>query len=359
MNLKRTLSAALLAFALTMMPAFVACSPDDNKTDIETPDKPENPEPEPEPEPNPNPEPEPNPEPGPNPEPSVTTGAKWFELPAVNAKKEGTKYLVDAENSDLYYAYHLCNGPEKYAHNGKRARNYTVCFSKSRHCPVWVAAIRHNSLHPIGQVKRTDSYGKDPDIPSAIQYNSKATGGGCNKGHMLGSNERTSSTNTNRQVFYYSNIAPQDSDGFNTGGAPWNTLEGYVDGIVPQDSLYMVIGCYFDDYTDVYGKTQKAKTIQFGGRSDVSMPTMFYYALLRTKKGNTGKSVTQCSADELKCVAYVLRHETAAKQKGKNYKLSAKDLMSISDLEKLTGFKYFVNVPNAPKSTFKASDWGF
>ena len=91
------------------------------------------------------------------------------------------------------------------------------------------------------------------------------------------------------------------------------------------------------------------------------MPTMFYYALLRTKKGNTGKSVTQCSADELKCVAYVLRHETAAKQKGKNYKLSAKDLMSISDsdLEKLTGFKYFVNVPNAPKSTFNASDWGF
>ena len=345
MNLKRTLSAAVVAFALTMMPAFVACSPDDNKTDIETPDKPENPDPEPEPEPNP------------NPEPSVTTGAKWYELPAVNAKKEGTKYLVDAENSDLYYAYHLCNGPEKYAHNGKRARNYTVCFSKSRHCPVWVAAIRHNSLHPIGQANRTNAYGKDPDIPSAIQYNSKATGGGCNKGHMLGSNERTSSTNTNRQVFYYSNIAPQDQDGFNTGGAPWNTLEGYVDGIVPQDSLYMVIGCYFDDYTDVYGKTQKAKTIQFGGRSDVSMPTMFYYALLRTKKGNTGKSVTQCSADELKCVAYVLRHETA--KKGKNYKLSAKDLMSISDLEKLTGFKYFVNVPNAPKSTFKASDWGF
>ena len=109
MNLKRTLSAAVLAFALTMMPAFVACSPDDNKTDIETPDKPENPEP------------EPNPEPGPNPEPSVTTGAKWFELPAVNAKEEGTKYLVDAEDSDLYYAYHLCNGPEKYAHNGEKS----------------------------------------------------------------------------------------------------------------------------------------------------------------------------------------------------------------------------------------------
>lgn len=50
MNLKRTLSAAL-AFALLMTPAFVACSPDDNKTEIDTPDNPEpNPEPEPEPE---------------------------------------------------------------------------------------------------------------------------------------------------------------------------------------------------------------------------------------------------------------------------------------------------------------------
>ena len=51
MNLKRTLSAAMLSFALIMMPAFVACSPDDNKTEIDTPDNPEpNPEPEPEPE---------------------------------------------------------------------------------------------------------------------------------------------------------------------------------------------------------------------------------------------------------------------------------------------------------------------
>lgn len=306
--------------------------------------------------PDPDPDPEPTPEPDPS-DPVATTGYKWFELPAINAKVDRTKYLIDQTNSDLYYAYHLCDGNEKYAHNGKKARNYTVCFSANHHCPVWVAAIRHNGLHPIGVVERTNAYGKDPDIPSDIQYNSKATGGGCNKGHMLGSKERTSSTATNRQVFYYSNIAPQDSDGFNTGGAPWNTLEDYVDGLVPQDSLYIVIGCYFDKYTDVYGKTNNPGKISFGGRSDVSMPTMFYYALLRTKKGNTGKSVTQCSADELMCVAYVLRHETEAKKKGENYKLTSKDLISISDLEKITGFKYFVNVPNAPKSTFNAADW--
>jgi hypothetical protein len=35
-----------------------------------------------------------------------------------------------------------------------------------------------------------------------------------------------------------------------------------------------------------------------------------------------------------------------------------KDMMSVSDLEKITGFTYFPNVPQAPKDSYKASDWG-
>ena len=38
--------------------------------------------------------------------------------------------------------------------------------------------------------------------------------------------------------------------------------------------------------------------------------------------------------------------------------VSEKDLMSVSDLEKLTGFTYFPNVPQAVKDSYKASDWG-
>ena len=171
----------------------------------------------------------------------------------------------------------------------------------------------------------------DPDIPSSIQYRSKSTGGGCNKGHMLGSAERTSSVATNRDVFYYTNIAPQLSANFNTGGGRWNVLEDYVDTQVCADTLYEVVGCYFDRYTDAYGVTQTPSTISFGGRDDVSMPTMFYYVLLRTKSGHSGKALKDCSAREL---------------------------MSVADLERITGVTYFPNVPNAPKSSFSASDWG-
>ena len=273
----------------------------------------------------------------------------WAELPVIDYTTDGS-YKVSTTDSNIYYAWHI--SPDVTGPGGKLARNYTVCYSAEHHCPVWVAAPRHSMY--VGSSGRTDAYGKDPDVPADIQYNSKSTGGGCNKGHMLGSAERTCSKATNQQVFYYTNIAPQLSSGFNTGGGGWNLLEDYVDTQVCADTLYEVLGTYFEKYTDGYGKTQNPSTISFGGRSDVHMPTMFYYALLRTKSGKTGKSVKDCSASELKCVAFVRTHTNDLK----GQKPSSKELMSISDLEKITGVTYFPNVPNAPKSTFNASDWG-
>lgn len=187
---------------------------------------------------------------------------------------------------------------------------------------------------------------------TGIQYHSKSTGDGCNKGHMLGSRERLSSKATNRQVFYYTNIAPQLSSTFNTGGGAWNNLEDHIDGLVCRDTLYEVVGCHFDKFTDAYGKSTDPVTISFGGRNDVSRPTMFYYALLRTKSGNLNKPVSQCTADELQCVAFCIRHTME-----KGHEPQAKDMISITDLEKLTGFSYFTNVPNAPKDRFDPSDW--
>ena len=163
--------------------------------------------------------------------PPATTGYAWFELPAiVDENKDGK---LD-DGNELYYAHHLCAGGERSG--GKTARNYTVCYSGVHHCPMWVAAPRHKMY--VGKSGRNDSYRKDPYIPADIQYSSKSTGGGCNKGHMLGSAERTSSVATNKQVFYYTNIAPQFSDTFNNGGAAWNSLEDHVDNLVCADTLY-------------------------------------------------------------------------------------------------------------------------
>lgn len=273
----------------------------------------------------------------------------WFEVPRMDIEKSG-QYLVNATDPSLYYAWHICAGGEMAA-NGNAARNFTVCFSADHHVPMWVAAPLHSMYKGTG---RHEAYKVDPKIPSGIQYKSTSTGGGCNKGHMLGSSDRNKTIDTNHQVYYYSNIAPQLSAGFNTGGGGWNLLEDFVDTQYCSDTLYVVIGCYFDTFTDGYGKTATPSTISFGGRNDVSNPTMFYYLLMRTKKGNSGKSLKDCTSDEIKCAAFVRTHTNDLK----GQKVSSREMKSIAEMEQLTGFTFFPNVPNAPKSTFKASDWG-
>lgn len=274
----------------------------------------------------------------------------WYELPAMNIATSGD-YMYDADNTSNYYAYHIC--PDIYS-GGKKARNYTVCWSAEDHCPLWVAAPRHSMY--VGSANRTNAYQTDPDIPSSVQYTATSAGSasGCNRGHMLGSAERTSSTAVNRQVFYMSNIAPQLSEGFNTGGGGWNTLEDWVDGQVCSDTLYVVIGCYFKQFTDGYGNTVNPKKITYAGRSDVSFPTMFYYLLLRTKSGQSGKALKDCTASEIKCAAFVRAHSNNLKGRS----VSSAEMMTVSQLEAITGITYFPNVPNVPKTVANASDWG-
>ena len=276
----------------------------------------------------------------------------WFELPMMYYTKDSQGYLIDDSNSNIYYAYHTANKDNSDVYD---MRNYTVCYNGSYHCPVWIAAARHSCF--TGNSGRTDAYGVDPGIPKGVQQQAQSAGSSTyNRGHMLASNARTRSKNMNRQVFYYSNIAPQRSSNFNTGSGGWNSIDDYVDNnFICSDTLYMVYGCYFENYTDGHGFSATKQTSTFMG-STVQIPTMFYLALLRTKSGNTGKSLKDCSEDEMKCVAFVRSHSTSWTTK--NSTPVSSDLMSIDDLEQLTGIDFFANVPNAPESTFKASDWG-
>jgi endonuclease G len=77
------------------------------------------------------------------------------------------------------------------------------------------------------------------------------------------------------------------------------------------------------------------------------VPTHYFKVMLRTKSGNSGKKVQDCSADELICAGYWVANSADA----------TPQIKSVAEIESLTGFTFFVNVPNAPKNTFTASDW--
>lgn len=260
------------------------------------------------------------------------SGAKyagWAELPAEQVK-----------TGDYYYAYHITDVNNS---TGRKARNYGVCYSNELKCAVWVAAPMH-PFYAKKNVSRTDAYGSDPDIP--VSQPGKWTG--YTRGHMLGSAERLVSRTANVQVFYHSNIAPQlGQPYFNTGGGAWNTLEDWVDTqwANSSDTTYQVIGSYW---------ANKNKKV-----SGTTIPTHYYKVLLRTK-GHKNKWVVDCSRDELQCIAIMVEHRTYSKSEvPQPSQYQSKGMLhSVKEIEQMTGLTFFPNVPNAPKDTYNASDWG-
>ena len=205
-----------------------------------------------------------------------------------------------------------------------------------------------------GDVKRVDNYDFDPTLPVNIQITLNRSYGDYTRGHMLGSGERTASREMNNQTFYVTNIAPQLRDGFNERGGAWNNLEYFVDRQICADTLYVVTGAIYDDFTAPDGTNIKARTtVNKNDNKRVGVPTAYYKALLRTKSGRTGKSVVECKASELKCAAFIIPHRSDA-----GHKPTAEDMISIKELERLTGVNFFANVPNAPESKAEAKDWG-
>lgn len=260
-----------------------------------------------------------------------TAHAGWAELPTQKA------------SNDIYITSHLLDN---------NRRNYTVCYSREQRAPLWVAAPVHRAYK--GDVKRVDNYDFDPTLPVNIQITLNRSYGDYTRGHMLGSGERTATREMNNQTFYVTNIAPQLREGFNERGGAWNNLEYFVDRQLCADTLYVVTGAIYDDFTAPDGTNIKARTtVNKNDNKRVGVPTAYYKALLRTKSGRTGKSVVECKASELKCAAFIIPHRSDS-----GHKPTAEDMISIKELERLTGVNFFANVPNAPENKAEAKDWG-
>lgn len=76
------------------------------------------------------------------------------------------------------------------------------------------------------------------------------TNSGYDRGHLLRSKERTSTTNDNLTTFYMTNIVPQTSD-VNSG--VWYTLEVYCEELVKNNKeLYVVAGTIFSKNKKYY-----------------------------------------------------------------------------------------------------------
>ncbi len=222
--------------------------------------------------------------------------------------------------------------------SNSKLRNYSFGFDKEKHCALWVAYPLHSCY--LGSTSRTDAFDYDPDcidnsyeanIGNYAYYPKNGETYSHSRGHQLPSADRTKSVADNQTTFYATNMTPQL---YSLNGVEWAALENDVRNMICSDTLYVVTGAHFDGSQGVaYDNKGKGKAC--------AVPTHYYKVLLRTKSGNSGKRVQECSASELQCIGYWVEHSGSATIQTK----------SVAEIEALTGFTFFANVPNAPKES--------
>ena len=281
----------------------------------------------------------------------------------------------------------------------QNVRNYSYCYDVRRHNPMWVAYPCHDIWWEGGYTRpNPDPWRPNPDLNESQQsiiyatdwnswpwsdnykkpsdksnYWSMTTDGGVmmSKGHMMRSAERGAGQSDvlfgmNEQSFYPTNINPERhayvevQNGSGTFDlSHWAIVEYMLsDQWRCSDTLYVVVGCWYDN------DQHKAIDASYRGtRSSRSkeciVPAGRYKAILRTKWGNTGKRISDCSADELTAIAFWFPQCYDSQNKKTSINPLAGAVMSVADVEKKIGggFNFFPDAPSQVKQSYTISDW--
>lgn len=222
-----------------------------------------------------------------------------------------------------------------YGYNGEVYPNYTLLYDAGKHCALWEAFVLGGPENKDNNVGRNDSWAYDPAIPSDWQPRLSSAYSGYTRGHAIASNYRQTTTAQNKQTFYFSNMTPQSST-LNSGN--WNTLEQKVKALDTRLSsnarLYVVTGPIFDS---------GFKTAADRDGLQCPVPTRYYKCLMMCEFSSDGKMTSAKGA------GYVFNHTGD---------LSRQD-MSIDNVEAITGFDFFANVPDNLETAAESSYYNF
>ena len=231
----------------------------------------------------------------------------WMELPAVS--------LSDGQ----YFFTH-----RQILSTRESVRSWSYLWDTAHLVSHWIAYPLTTKM--IGQGSRTDEWGLDPKLSrdeQPVLFNPYSR---YQRGHQIPSADRLN-YEANVQTFYGTNMTPQEG-GLN--GGVWARLEGKVrDWASSFDTLYVVTGCV------VTGSTE---TVKDNDNKDVTVPTAYFKALLGySKKASVGMTP---QTGGYTGVAFYMSHRSYPS----DYLAAA---MTIRELERKTGFDFFVNLPSA------------
>ena len=228
--------------------------------------------------------------------------------------------------------------------SGQTGANYTIEWDTEKGAQRWSAYKMCKSLtvknvdryyaNNDGSLSPTCQYPNDPDLPAEYRFASGEDPykySGYDHGHIFPSADRLSSSQSNYQTFYITNMQPQENK-FNAG--IWANMEGQVRTWAAKfDTLYVCKGGTIDEgiidgkskiYEYVFQKSHQSTRVN---NKHIPVPRYFFMAILG-RKGNTFKTTGLLIAQD-------------------NYPSSSirSYAISISELEKKTGIDFFYSLP--------------
>lgn len=229
--------------------------------------------------------------------------------------------------------------------NGKTVVTYELEYDINKYHSRWVA-FRFDGDTRAKTTGRQDAFADDPSLSSTYHIGSNGFGWNYNRGHLCASADRLYSKEANVQTFYMTNMSPQIG---NFNGGYWVTLEGLVQSLGRNatfaDTLYVVKGGTIKD-------NQIMDYVTRPNGKKVAVPKYYYMALLKVKNGGYSS------------IAFWMEHKDYGYDYNRQAPLSEikKTVVSVNQLEELTGIDFFPNLPDASEEIIEnqnmPSVWG-
>jgi endonuclease G, mitochondrial len=215
---------------------------------------------------------------------------------------------------------------------------YALSYSKNKGIPNWVSWELNSAW--LGDAHRVGKFAPDNELPAGWERVKPAdyTGSGFDRGHMTNSEDRSRSPEDNIQTFLMTNIIPQSPD--NNQGA-WVQLENYCRQLVRSGKeLFIISGGHGQGGI---GKNGLKATV---GEGKVLVPAVTWKVILVLDTPNSGVAGVDRNT---RTIAVIMPNKQGIKSDPwQQYQTS------VEQVEKLTGYKFFTNVPADISTAIKA-----
>ncbi|RFS16475.1 DNA/RNA non-specific endonuclease [Emticicia sp. C21] len=209
-------------------------------------------------------------------------------------------------------------------------KNYTLRYEEKYEVPAWVVH-KLRGEYTKGRANRGDNqFIPDKKVEGNSALSTDYSNSGYDRGHMVPAGDFKCCQDLMNETFYMSNICPQVPD-FNRG--IWENIESRIRGwAVRDEELYIVTGPVL---------TKGMTTI--GRYNEVAVPKSFFKIVLYYNPNNPKRA---------RAIAFLLPNEGLFGKKMNSY------VVSINEVEKITGLDFFTKLPDDIENRLEAeSDW--